>query len=173
MTEPQTTEAATEEERKRRTIEAEPASKAPANANALKAPKEEGRSGLRSQGSVDVVAADKPAFVRAYNKAPNLDRPFDAVDMDEKAEAKGSTPLVTGPVVKPTEGERTKMPADDPPAPPTPLRKPAELKDATQDKALAEPIKKKEATDVEETAAAETEDAESTDSDEESAVAKE
>lgn len=169
MTEPQPTNAANEQERKRRTAEVATASEPPPNTNASKAKKEEARSGLRSQGAVDIAPSDKPPFVRAYNKAPNLDRPFDAVDMDEKAEDEKPTPLVTGPVIKPTEAERTRMPADEPPAPPTPIRKPPELKDAEQGKSAPETMEKKKAKDVETPSPAKADDAESTDSDEESA----
>lgn len=163
MTESQPAEAATEEQRKPRTAAVEVASKAPANANAVKAPKAEERSGLRSQGAVDVAPAQKPPYVRAYNKAPNLDRPFDAVDMDEKADKDDPIPLVTGPVIKPTEPERTKMPADTPPAPPTPLQKPDNLTD-TEPRMNAPDPTEKEAQDVEKVAPSKTKDAEATDS---------
>lgn len=168
MTEPQPAEAANEEERKRRRANVESASKAPANKNELKAQKDEARSGLRSQGEVDIVPADKPAFVRVYNKAPNLERRFDAVDMDEKTDKDDPIPPVTGPVIKPTEAEKTKMPADEPPATPAPQPKPGQRSDTGPGKSAPDATEK-EAKDVEKVTPSKAKDAEATDSDEESA----
>lgn len=174
MIEQEPVNEANEEEQKRRAAGAESVHEAPEDANASRAPKEEARSGLRSQGVVDTVAAKKPAFARAYNKAPKLERPFEAVDMDEKADTvdavekvdkEDSLPLVTGPVIKPTEDERTRMPADEPPAAPTPPGEPEQLKEAEPIKAAPD-AKKMEAENLETPIPPKTKGAEGTESDE-------